>query len=174
MGKSKQKTVKVNKEPCNKNNYYTTINLDALAEAVKRLDGDAFKMWVYFSKNQNEYEFELSSKHAIENYGLSKARYDKAIHALVSNGNLVDTNSDPSEVANRWTFYERPHKNKDNKPLQEKSTRLDNSDDKSYPTENTRNNTDKTDNKTDNNLLPPVGFQEMTDQQRREYFNNHY
>jgi len=51
MGKSNQKTVKTNKEACNKNNYYATINLMALELAGSKLSGDGFKMWVYFSKN---------------------------------------------------------------------------------------------------------------------------
>ena len=93
------------------------INLDALALAVKTLDGDAFKMWVYFSKNQKDYELQLSSKHAIETFGLSKDRYNKAIHALVREGFLVDANTDAEEVANRWAFYERPLSGGADKPL---------------------------------------------------------
>jgi len=83
MGKSNQKTVKVEKEPCDKNNFYTAINLDALNYSASVLSGDGFKMWVYFSKNRPGYEFELSSKHAEETFLLSKRRYDNAIKELV-------------------------------------------------------------------------------------------
>ena len=93
---------------CNKENIYTAINLDALNNAAKVLDGDAFKMWIYFSKNQNGYEFELSSKHAEETFSFSKRRYDNAIKELTKGGFLVDANIDPNEVKNRWTFYEIP------------------------------------------------------------------
>lgn len=74
-------------------------------------------MWVYFSKNQQGYEFELSSKHAEETFSLSKRRYDNAIKELTEGGFLVDTNIDPNEVKNRWTFYEIPLELNKNKPL---------------------------------------------------------
>ena len=175
MGKSKQKTVKVYKEPCDKRNFYTAINLTALSKAAKVLDGDAFKMWVYFSKNQHRYEFQLSSKHAEEAFSLSKRRYDNAVKELIEKGFLVDSNTDPNEVKNSWSFYEIPLEDKDNKPLQQNDTSLVAKNNQPCICDDTRNNTENTNNMK-NSLLPkdgPEDFDSMTDQQRKEYFSTH-
>lgn len=175
MGKSNQKTVKVVKELCNKDNLYTAINLNALTNAGKILSGDAFKMWIYFSKNQNNYEFELSSKHAEETFSLSKRRYDNAIHELIENRFLVDTNTDPNAVKNSWTFREIPLAKNEDKPLQQNDISPVAQDYKPSNCNDTRNNTDITNNKK-KNMFPeekPEGFDNMTDAQRREYFKQH-
>ena len=176
MGKSNQKTVKVKKEPCNKDNYYTTINLNALSSAAKQLSGDAFKMWVYFSKNQNNYEFNLSSQHAIESFSLSKRRYDNAIKELTTLGFLVDTNTDPDEVINRWTFYEDPLTNKEDKPLQQNDTSLEKKEYKPSSTVDTRNNTENTIKTMQKSIFPEgkvVGWDNMTEKQKKDYYAKH-
>ena len=176
MGKSNQKTVKVKKELCNKENIYTTINLNALNNAAKELDGDAFKMWIYFSKNQNGYEFELSSKHAEEAFSFSKRRYDNAIKELIKCGFLVDANIDPKEVKNRWTFYEIPLVEEKNKPLQQDDTSPVAKENKPCICDDTRNNTDNKNKKIESSLFPeetPESFSCMTDQQKREYFTKY-
>jgi hypothetical protein len=65
-----QKIVEVIKEPCNQNNYYARINLEAMTNAALDLEAGAFKLWIYFAKNQDEYEFALSSKATEENFGM--------------------------------------------------------------------------------------------------------
>jgi hypothetical protein len=67
-----QKVVKVNKEPCNKSNYYAAINLEAMEAAAQNLDAACFKLWIYFAKNQNNYEFALSSKAVNDTFGMKK------------------------------------------------------------------------------------------------------
>lgn len=57
-----QKIVKVNKEICNTENLYAAINLEAMERAAQDLDGNPFKLWIYFAKNQKNYTFALSSK----------------------------------------------------------------------------------------------------------------
>lgn len=173
MGKSNQKTVKVIKELCNKENIYTAINLNALNKAGKDLSGDAFKMWVYFSKNQNGYELELSSKHAEETFSLSKRRYDNSIQELIREGYLVDTNTDPNEVKNRWTFYEIPLDTKSDKPLQQKNTSLENEKNKTCACVDTRNNINNTNTTMKNSLFStetPKGFEKMTERQKQDFF----
>ena len=39
-----QKTIKVNKEVCDKEHLYSMNNLDALQQAMKNLKGEAFKL----------------------------------------------------------------------------------------------------------------------------------
>ena len=99
-----QKTIKVSKEVCNKDNLYAVINLQALQSAAIDLKAGAFKLWIYFSKNQNFYEFALSNKDVNENFGIKKDQYDSAVKELISKGYLVETSG------NHYTFYEVPQK----------------------------------------------------------------
>lgn len=39
----------VHKEPCDKNNSYATINVEAMEKAARELSGDAFKLWCYLA-----------------------------------------------------------------------------------------------------------------------------
>lgn len=96
----KQKIVKVNKQVCNKENLYATINLEAMSKSAIDLDAGAFKLWVYFAKNQNNYEFALSSKDANDTFGLKKKQYDNAVAELIEKGYLVQTEG------LHYTFYE--------------------------------------------------------------------
>ena len=99
-----QKTIKVSKEVCNKDNLYAVINLQALQSAASDLKAGAFKLWIYFSKNQNFYEFALSNKDVADNFGIKKDQYDGAVKELISKGYLVETSG------NHYTFYEVPQK----------------------------------------------------------------
>lgn len=44
-----KKIVEIHKEPCNENNPYCTINLEAMSKAAHDLDGEAFKQWCYLA-----------------------------------------------------------------------------------------------------------------------------
>lgn len=86
-----QKTITVCKEDCNKQNYYATINLNALECAAIDLKSGAFKLWVYFAKNQNNYTFALSNKAVAEQFGIKKDQYDSAVKELIEKGYLIET-----------------------------------------------------------------------------------
>ena len=95
-----QKTIAISKEECSKEKLYSKINLEALQDAMIDLDGNAFKLWVYFAKNQNGYTFALSPIDAIK-WGIgSKKSYDRAVKKLIEEKYLVETSS------NHYTFYE--------------------------------------------------------------------
>ena len=108
-----QKIVTVEKEPCGKGNLYAAINLNALEAAAQDLDAGAFKLWIYFAKNQNGYEFALSSKDAHDAFGLGKSQYDTAVKKLISSGYLTNTQG------NQYTFSEIPASKQ---PLYENNT----------------------------------------------------
>ena len=108
-----QKIVTVEKEPCGKGNLYAAINLNALEAAAQDLDAGAFKLWIYFAKNQNGYEFALSSKDAHDTFGLGKSQYDTAVKKLISSGYLTNTQG------NQYTFSEIPASKQ---PLYENNT----------------------------------------------------
>lgn len=97
-----QKIVRIEKEPCGKGNLYAAINLKALEAAAQNLDAGAFKLWIYFAKNQNGYEFALSSKDANTTFGLGKSQYDTAVKKLIASGYLINTQG------NQYTFSETP------------------------------------------------------------------
>ena len=92
-----QKEVVVNKEKCNKENLYATINLAAMDKAAQDLDAGAFKLWMYFAKNQNAYKFALSSKAVERDFGIKIKQYNNAIKELTDKGYLVHIQGDSYE-----------------------------------------------------------------------------
>lgn len=87
MSVPNQKHIIIKKEPCDKENLYTTINLQALQQAMQNLSGESFKFWVYLSKNQQNYDFDLSQK-AAEQWGLKKTQYYNNFEKLIEKGYL--------------------------------------------------------------------------------------
>ena len=108
-----QKIVTVEKEPCSKGNLYAAINLKALEAAAQNLDAGAFKLWIYFAKNQDGYGFALSSKDAKDTFGLGKSQYDTAVKKLISSGYLINIQG------NQYIFSEIPAAKE---PLHENNT----------------------------------------------------
>ena len=95
-----QKTITVKKEKADKNNYYTIINLNALELAAQNLKSGAFKLWIYFAKNQHNFTFGLSNKEVAETFGIKKDQYDKAVKELIEKGYLIETSK------NHYDFIE--------------------------------------------------------------------
>ena len=67
------------------------------------MKGSALKMWLYFNKNQDGYQFELSQK-ACQLWGVKKDSYYDGIKELESKGYL----SPIYEGSNIYRFYEMP------------------------------------------------------------------
>lgn len=99
-----QKTITIQKEDCNKQNYYAAINLNALELAAIDLKSGAFKLWIYFAKNQNNYTFGLSNKAVAEQFGIKKDQYDSAVKELIEKGYLIET------AKNKYVFKELAEK----------------------------------------------------------------
>ena len=75
-----QKGITIHKEPCDntaQEHYYAKINLEAISHAAMDLDAGAFKLWIYFAKNQPGYRFALSKKVVEEQFGIKKTQYDE-------------------------------------------------------------------------------------------------
>lgn len=104
-GGKKQKVIKTQKEKCNKENLYATINLAAMDKAAQNLKPNSFKLWIYFSKNQDGYEFALSSKAVERDFGIKKDAYDGAIKELLDKGYLAKQSDTDKED---YYFYEIP------------------------------------------------------------------
>lgn len=97
-----QKVIVVAKAVTDEKNKYARINLQAMDNAAQDLGAGAFKLWIYFAKNQNGYEFALSRQAVENNFGIKKKQYDNAIEELITKKYLVVTKS------NYYTFYEVP------------------------------------------------------------------
>ena len=114
-----QKIITVIKHKCDKNNLYSTINLQVKREAAQNLDAGAFKLWNYFADNQSYYTFGLS-RTAIENaYGIKKRQYDNGIQELIEKKYLIKIEG----TNNQYNFYEAPWlENNKNATWQQKDT----------------------------------------------------
>lgn len=104
MAVPNQKSVAVNKEPCDKSHLYLCINIDAVQKSMKDLTPAQWKVWMYFAKNQNHYEFELSSVAVCGFCNISDKTYREAIKTLVAKRYLVPRPG----CKGLYDFYEVP------------------------------------------------------------------
>ena len=98
-----QKHITVFKEPCSSKNIYAMINIEAMKNAAQQLKPAAFKLWMYFAKNQQHYELDLSSKGVESEFGMKKDMYDNAVHELIDKGFLI-----LQQGKTIYHFYELP------------------------------------------------------------------
>ena len=77
------------------------MNLDAMQEAMKVLNGSGLKLWLYLNKNQDGYKFELSRVECAK-WGIKKDSYYSAVEELVKKGFLVQDHFG----SNLFWFYE--------------------------------------------------------------------
>ena len=74
-----QRVLTIHKEPTDKQHKYTCNSLEALGEAAKRLQSKGgFKLYMYLAKNQDKYNFALSSSDFCNWSGLGIAAYRTA------------------------------------------------------------------------------------------------
>lgn len=92
------------KEPCDKNNSYCTFSVEAFKKAVRELSGNAFKLWMYFAKNQDGCSVEMSLTDAAK-WGFKKGSFYKAMDELTKLGYIRDLGRDV------FIFYENPSSN---------------------------------------------------------------
>lgn len=102
MAAPNQRIAQVHKELTDDKHIYAKINNEALCKAALALNGSTFKLWIYFAKNQDNYQFELSAV-AVKNYcGISDKTYRESVKELISKGYLVQ------RCKNYYDFYEVP------------------------------------------------------------------
>lgn len=92
-------------EPCDRDNHYLMMNLDALYAAMASLDKVySIKLWLYLSKNARGYKnFELSQTDCAS-WGIPRSSYYKAVDDLIEKGYLVAVNGS----GKLFTFYQIP------------------------------------------------------------------
>ena len=99
-----QRIITVHKALTDQQHIYTKNNLAALDEAAGKLKSlGGFKLYMYFAKNQDNYNFALSSKDFCDWSSLSIKAYNTAFAELVENGYLVSENNNTI-----YQFYEKP------------------------------------------------------------------
>ena len=102
-----QRVLTIHKEPTDKDHKYSLNNLAALDEAAFNLQKKAsFKLYVYLAKNQDKYNFALSSSHFMAWAGVAKTAYDSAFEELEEKGYLVP--KEPGSTV--YTFYDKSQK----------------------------------------------------------------
>lgn len=102
MSYTNQKTIQISKEPCDQISKYAKINLDALQNAMAKLKKmGSLKLWLYLSKNQNGYKFDLSCAEC-NKWGLKPDTYHDAVRDLENKGFLKKC------TGNFYIFYENP------------------------------------------------------------------
>ena len=103
-----QRSIKTHKVKCDKDNIYTTINLEALHKAMSSLTPKAFELWIYLSKNQDEHFFWLSKVDFLSWSNVKSSSYYEAFNELKDNKYLIPKN----EETNQFDFYEVPREEK--------------------------------------------------------------
>ena len=91
----------------NKSHLYAMMNIEALQEAIQNLKWSSLKMWLYFNKNQDNYQFDLSVK-ACKDWGIKKDSYYSGIAELIAKGYLVPI----QEGSNVYVFFESANSEK--------------------------------------------------------------
>lgn len=105
MSVPNQDIVTVNKELCDKNHIYSTINNRAACLAMKDLTPAQFQVWYYFAKNQAGYTFAVSPAAALDECGIKKDTFQKAKQVLKDKGYLIEN---LAKGKNHWIFKEIP------------------------------------------------------------------
>ena len=101
-----QKSIQISKELCSSKNNYAKINLDALQNAMVTLSKmGSIKLWLYLSKNQDGYRFNLSCSECAK-YGLKPDAYHSAVKDLQEKGFLQKLSD------NFYVFKEYPYEKK--------------------------------------------------------------
>lgn len=108
-----QKIITVRKEPADRQHIYSTNNIQALYEALYNLTSTVgFKLYMYIAKNQNEYEFALSSADFCNKANCGIRAYNTAVAELESKGYLI------KEKGTIYNFYEKARPGEVNKPIE--------------------------------------------------------
>ena len=102
-----QRTITIKKELCDKEHLYTINNLEALEEALYRLQSKlGIKLYLYLAKNQDKYRFDFFSSDFCKLCRCSLTGYNSAFAELVNEGYLIQKEG----TKTIYTFYEKSRK----------------------------------------------------------------
>ena len=72
---------------------------------MKDLTPTQFQVWLYFAKNQTGYTMAVSPAAALNEFGIKKDTFQKAVRELKEKKYIV---ADEARGANHFVFYEKP------------------------------------------------------------------
>ena len=99
-----QKMLKIGeKKKCGKDNWYCILNKEALLTALKLLNGNEIKVFLYFISNMENYTFALSSADICDKLNISRSTFTRAIKKFLEIGYLV------KDEKGDYIFYDYPH-----------------------------------------------------------------
>lgn len=103
-----QRQVTISKTTVDKNSGkkrpYTVVYTDIIQAAAEKLNGNQFKLYMYFMSNQDEYNLAFSSEDVASKYGMSKETARTAFLELEKKGYLVATD----DKKHKYIFYDKP------------------------------------------------------------------
>ena len=85
MSVPNQKKIIIQNAPCDRNNLYCMINIEAFQKAVSELSGAGLALWCYLAKNQNGYNLDLSPADAAK-WGIKRSSFYRAMDELTQLG----------------------------------------------------------------------------------------
>ena len=85
MSVPNQKKIIIQNVPCDRNNLYCMINIEAFQKAVSELSGVGLALWCYLAKNQNGYSLDLSPADAAK-WGIKRSSFYRAEDELTRLG----------------------------------------------------------------------------------------
>ena len=95
-----QKTITIHKPKIV--GQFCQVPLECVYHAMVDLKDSAFKLWLYFASNADNYTFDFSFAHAAKCTGISESSRTRAMKELTEKGYLVDLGR------NHYDFYLQP------------------------------------------------------------------
>ena len=88
----------------NDNIQYAKININAAEMALSILSPIAFKLWLYFNKNENGCNLKISKTKIFKDCGFNNYKYNKAWNELINLGYIIKKDGSNDQ----YDFYEEP------------------------------------------------------------------
>lgn len=84
-----QRAIKTKKTLSDPDHPYSYYNIEAMSRAMNELSASAFKLWCYFNKNRDGFEFGLSSVAVHDFCNMSRTTYSRCFQELLEKGYLI-------------------------------------------------------------------------------------
>ena len=105
-----QKQITTKKVRTDAGKPFTLIDTNTMIEACKNLTSNEFKMFMYLSKNSEDYVYNLSQVDVEENTKLPRSTYYRVVDSLIEKGYLYQ----PDPQVNNWIFTQTPNVRQNN------------------------------------------------------------
>lgn len=90
---------------------YMLVGIDEIREAAINLTPSAFKLYLYFVENENDWQFFLSPKDFQKAYGVAESTFRNAKKELIEKKYIIEGDK------NHFDFYSTPQNNIDKETL---------------------------------------------------------